>query len=94
MSFEAYMKLMGHNKETDIQWVVEWWHISSMVHSCCKDYCMSLVDFVAAHTTPLVTSQGNLENVKELFMMKVHSTLRCLPIGSWAELVRLGHAVG
>ena len=43
MSFEAYMKLMGHNKETDSQWVVEWWHISSMVHSCCKDYCVSLV---------------------------------------------------
>ena len=32
MSFEAYIKLMGHIKETNIQWVMEWWHISSMVH--------------------------------------------------------------
>ena len=37
------MELMGHIKETDIQWVVEWWHISSMVHSCCKDCCVLLV---------------------------------------------------
>ena len=37
------MECMGHLKETDIQWVVEWWHISSMVHSCCKDYCVTLV---------------------------------------------------
>ena len=43
MSFEACMELMGHLKEIDIQWVVEWWHISSMVHSCCKDYCVTLV---------------------------------------------------
>ena len=37
------MELMGHIKETDIQCVVEWWHISSMVHCCYKDYCVSLV---------------------------------------------------
>ena len=37
------MELMGRLKETDIQWVVEWWHISSMVHSCCKDHCVTLV---------------------------------------------------
>ena len=37
------MELMGCLKEIDIQWVVEWWHISSMVHSCCKDHCMTLV---------------------------------------------------
>ena len=37
------MECMGYLKETDIQWVVEWWHISSMVHSCCKDYCVTLV---------------------------------------------------
>ena len=43
MSFEAYMELMGHLKETDIQWVVEWWHILSMVHSCCKDHYVTLV---------------------------------------------------
>ena len=37
------MKLMGRMKETDIQQVVKWWHISSMVHSCCKDCCVTLV---------------------------------------------------
>ena len=34
---------MGHLRETDIQWVVEWWHISSMVHNYCKDYYVTLV---------------------------------------------------
>ena len=43
MSFEAYMELMGHLKDTDIQRIVKWWHISSMVHSCCKDCCVTLV---------------------------------------------------
>ena len=43
LGFEAYMELIGCLKETNIQWVVEWWHISSMVHSCCKDHCMTLV---------------------------------------------------
>ena len=43
MSFEAYMELIGCIKETDIQWVVEWWHISSMVHHCYKDYYVPLV---------------------------------------------------
>ena len=37
------MELMGHLKETNIQWVIEWWHISSMVHSCYKDYYVTLV---------------------------------------------------
>ena len=35
LGFEAYMEFMGCLKETDIQWVVEWWHILSMVHNCC-----------------------------------------------------------
>ena len=43
MSFKVYIELMGYIKETDIQWVVEWWHIARLVHSCCKDYCMPLV---------------------------------------------------
>ena len=43
MSFEVYMGLIVFLKETDIQWVVEWWHISSMVPSCYKDHCMTLV---------------------------------------------------
>ena len=37
------MELMGHLKETDIQRVVEWWHISSMVHSYFNDRCVPLV---------------------------------------------------
>ena len=37
------MELMGHLKEINIQWVVEWWHILSMVHSCYKDCCVTLV---------------------------------------------------
>ena len=37
------MDLMGHLKETNIQWVEEWWHISSMVHSCYKDHCVTLL---------------------------------------------------
>lgn len=44
MSFKAYMELMGHIKETEIQWIVEWWHISSTVHRCCKDYYVPLVE--------------------------------------------------
>ena len=43
LDFEAYMELIGCLKETNIQWVVEWWHISSMVHSCCKDHYVTLV---------------------------------------------------
>ena len=37
------MDLMDHLKETNIQWVEEWWHISSMVHSCYKDHCVTLL---------------------------------------------------
>ena len=43
LGFEAYIELLGRLMETDIQWVVEWWHISSMVHNCCKDHCVTLV---------------------------------------------------
>ena len=43
LGFEANMELMGRLKGTDIQWVMEWWHISSMVHSWYKDHCMTLV---------------------------------------------------
>ena len=93
ISFKAYMELMGHIKETNIQWVVEWWHISSMVHRCCKDYFVPLVGFRAARTTPLVF-QGNLESIKELLVVKVPSTLRYLLTGSWVGFVRFGHAAG
>ena len=50
--------------------------------------------FDAVLTTPLVISQGNLESVKECLMMRVPSTPRCSPIGSWAGSVRLGYVVG
>ena len=43
LGFEAHVELMGHLKEVDIQWIVQWWHISSMVQSCCKDHCVTLV---------------------------------------------------
>ena len=43
MGLEVCMEFVGRLKEIDIQWVVEWWHISSMVHSCCKDHCVTLV---------------------------------------------------
>ena len=43
MNFEVYTEFMGHIKETIIQWVIKWWHISSSVHSCCKDYYVPLV---------------------------------------------------
>ena len=36
-------ELIGHIRETDIQWAVDWWHISSMIHSCYKEYCVPLV---------------------------------------------------
>ena len=37
------MELMGYIKEIDSQWVVEWLHISSMVHKFCNDCCVPLV---------------------------------------------------
>jgi len=37
------MELIGQLKETDIQWVMEWWHISSMIYRCCKDCYVTLV---------------------------------------------------
>ena len=43
MGFDVYMELMGRLKETDIHWVMKWWHISSIVHSCCKDHYLTLV---------------------------------------------------
>ena len=36
LGFEAYVELMSHLKETDIQQIMEWCHISSVVQSCCR----------------------------------------------------------
>ena len=53
------MELMGHLKEIDIQWVIKWWHISSMVHNCCKDYCVTLVghSFYSYYSTCCISRQ-------------------------------------
>ena len=34
---------MEHINAADIQWVVEWWRISSMAHRSLKDNCVPLV---------------------------------------------------
>ena len=52
-----------------------------------------LLGFVAALTTPLIVSQGNLESLKELLMMRVPSILWRFQIGSWVGLVKLGHTI-
>ena len=43
MSFYEFTKFMKRNDVTDIQWVVEWWRISSMVNYSFKDNCVPLV---------------------------------------------------
>ena len=43
LGFEVYIELIGRLKVIYIQWVVEWWNISSMVHSCYKGHCVTLV---------------------------------------------------
>ena len=43
MSFEEFTELMEHIDATDIQWVVEWWHISIMVQRSFKDNHVPLV---------------------------------------------------
>ena len=43
MSFYEFTEFMKRNDVTDIQWVVEWWRISSMVNYSFKDNCVPLV---------------------------------------------------
>ena len=43
MSFEEFTELMERINAIDIQWVVEWWRISSMAHCSLKDNCVPLV---------------------------------------------------
>ena len=54
---------------------------------------MVWMPFIRRKQAPFVESYDNLESVKELFMIKVPSILRCLLIGSWVGLVRLSHDV-
>ena len=94
MGFEAYMELMGRLKETDIQWVMEWWHISSIVHSYCKDHCVTLVGFRCCSYYSTCHISRNLESIKELLMMRRPTTSQCSPTGSWVGSVRLSHVAG
>lgn len=43
MSFEEFTKLIERIDATNIQWVVEWWRISRMVHCSLKDNYVPLV---------------------------------------------------
>ena len=43
MSFEEFTKFMKHIDVIDIQWVVQWWHISGMVNRVFKDNYVPLV---------------------------------------------------
>ena len=43
MSFDEFSEFMKCIDVTNIQWVVEWWHISSMVNCNFKDSCVPLV---------------------------------------------------
>ena len=43
MSFEEFIEFMEHIDAIDIQWVVEWWCISSMAYRSLKDNYVPLV---------------------------------------------------
>ena len=43
MSFKEFIEFMKRIDATDIQWVVEWWRISSMAHRSLKENCVPLV---------------------------------------------------
>ena len=64
MSFEEFIEFMEHIDATDIQWVVEWWHISSMAHHSLKDNCVPLVRlcYCSYYSTCRIARQfGNLQ---------------------------------
>ena len=42
MSFEEFIEFMEHIDVAYIQWVMEWWCISSMAHRSLKDNCVPL----------------------------------------------------
>ena len=43
MSFKEFIEFMKRIDATNIQWVVEWWRISSMAHRSLKENCVPLV---------------------------------------------------
>ena len=43
MDLDEFTEFMKHIKVLDIQWVVDWWRISSMVNHSFKDNCVPLV---------------------------------------------------
>ena len=56
---------MGCLKETDIQWVVEWWHILSMVQSCFKDHCVTLVGLRCYSTCHISRQSGERQGAPD-----------------------------
>ena len=40
MNFDDFTEFMKHINVSDIQWVVEWWHLSGMVNQIFKDNCV------------------------------------------------------
>ena len=94
MSFDEFSEFMKCIDVTNIQWVVEWWHISSMVNCNFKDSCVPLVGLLVTLTTLHFGLQGNLVIIKELLVMMVRSIPWHLLIGSWEESVSLGRKGG
>ena len=45
MSLNEFTEFMECIRVANVQWVVEWWRISSMVHHSLKDNCVPLVGF-------------------------------------------------
>ena len=43
MDLDEFTKFMKHIEISNIQWVVDWWHISSIVNHSFKDNCVPLV---------------------------------------------------
>ena len=75
MSFEEFTELMERINAIDIQWVVEWWRISSMAHHSLKDFAITL-------TTPHVALPNSLVATKGLLVIMALS----MP---WSSLIGL-----
>ena len=89
MDLDEFTKFMKCIEISDIQWVVDWWHISGMVNRSFKDNYVLWLGSVVALTTLHVVLQGNLVTIKELLVMMVPSIPWNLLRGSWAKSVRL-----
>ena len=94
MSFDEFSEFMKCIDVTNIQWVVEWWHISSIVNYNFKDSCVPLVGLRCYSYHSTFRIQGNLVIIKELLVMMVRSIPWHLLIRSWEESVSIGHKGG